>query len=166
MNWLAVLIVLTATGSAEVEQRGVCIRAKVYSSEFEWEVTNRDAPPILAVEIQQYHGYNFVAPEGWETGHGSASVTARTADRIRAIHPGQQKVFSMRVGSGGAVLGSVPVTLWLDDGTLLVLPGVWSSVPEPRWTILLVPFVLLGIGAIHSVMVGRCDTPPGRGGRY
>jgi hypothetical protein len=157
MTWSAILMVVTVPCSADVEQAGVRIHVQVHSSEFEWEITNLSVSSIMAVEIPQHRGYNFLAPEGWETQQSSESVMARTTDRIRAIHPGQQKMFSLRVGSGGAVLGNVRMRVHFDNGESAVLPGVWGAVPEPRWTILLIPLVLTGICAIHVALAGRRD---------
>jgi len=151
------ILVVGILGAFEMDKGGVRIRADVQSSIYTWEVTNISAPPITRFEISQHHGYYFLGPNGWQVDADNRSFRAWTSDRLRALYPGRTGTFSLRMSSGGAVLGAVRAQVGFESAEPLVFDGVWGTAAEPDNVVLLVALVLLVIMLAHVLLVARRD---------
>jgi hypothetical protein len=158
MTVMGSMILLAGTlGAFEAEQGGIRIRADVQSSIYTWQVTNVSAPPITRFEIGQHHGYFFVGPKGWEVDADDHTFRAWTRDRLRALYPGRTGTFSLRMTSGGAVLGPVRAELGFGSAEPVVFEGVWGTAAEPRRVVSLVALVLLAAMVGHTMLLARRD---------
>lgn len=153
----SVILVVGTLGAFEVEKDGVRIRAEVQSSIYNWHVTNVGAAPITHFEIGQHHGYYFVGPKGWEVDADAHTFRAWTGDRLRALYPGRTGTFSLRMTSGGAVLGPVRAEVGFGSDEPVVFEGVWGTAAEPRRVVSLVALVLLVVMAGHTMLLARRD---------
>jgi hypothetical protein len=154
----AVLIAALAVNSASFEADGVRVDVTVEAQIFTFDVTNVDAPTIMRVAIGSHHTYNHKAPNGWELEHEDAVLRAWTTEYRQGIARGRTKTFSVRVGSHGAVLGRVPVTVGFDgDRADLTIEDVWGPVGHPRGILLLVPTMVAAIGLFHAFLTVRRD---------
>ena len=153
----SVILVAGALGAFEMEKDGVRIRADVQSSIYNWQVTNVSAPPITRFEIGQHHGYYFVGPKGWQVDADNDTFRAWTGDRLRALYPGRTGTFSLRMTSGGAVLGPVRVEVGSGSSEPVVFDGVWGTAAEPGRVVFLVALVLLVVMVGHTMLLARRD---------
>ena len=151
------ILVMGVLGAFEAEKGGVRIRADVQSSIYTWEVTNVSAPPITRFEIGQHHSYYFVGPKGWQVDADHRTFRAWTGDRLRALYPGRTGTFSLRMSSGGAVLGPVRAELGFGSAEPLVFDGVWGTSAEPGRVVLLVALILLVLMLAHVLLLARRD---------
>jgi len=151
------VLVMGVLGAFEAEQDGVRIRADVQSSIYTWQVTNVSAPPITHFEIGQHHGYYFVGPKGWQVDADGRTFRAWTGDRLRALYPGGTGTFSLRMSSGGAVLGPVQAEVGFGSTEPVVFDGVWGTAAEPSRVVSLVAFVLLAVTVGHTMLLARRD---------
>ena len=55
------------------------------------------------------------------------------------------------------MLGLTSATVGFDSGAKVTLTDVWTPVPEPRWTILLVALGIVAIVLVHTVLLSRRD---------
>ncbi|NLX14205.1 MAG: hypothetical protein GXY44_11205 [Phycisphaerales bacterium] len=118
-------------GQYEIEKEGFKVRVEVEASIYRYEVHNINLPPIRSFSIQPHHAYNFEAPEGWTTHEEGGLFKAEADDVFSAILAGQQRTFSMRVTSGGAVLGKMPLTLGPYTETSLRFARMLSGIKRP-----------------------------------
>jgi len=151
------ILVVGVLGAFEAEKGGVRIRADVQSSIYTWQVTNVSAPPVTRFEIGQHHGYYFVGPEGWQVDADDRIFRAWTSDRLRALYPSRTGTFSLRMSSGGAVLGPVRAELGFASTEPLVFDGVWGTAPEPGRVVFLVALILLVLMLAHVLLLARRD---------
>ena len=153
----SVILMVGALGAFEMENSGVRIRAEVQSSMYNWHVTNVGAPPITRFEIGQHHGYYFVGPKGWQVDADSDTFRAWTGDRLRALYPGRTGTFSLRMTSGGAVLGPVRAEVGFGSAEPVVFEGMWGTAAEPSRIVSVVALVLLVVMVGHTLLLVRRD---------
>ncbi len=151
------ILVVGILGAFEVETGGVRIRADVQSSIYTWQVTNVSAPPITRFQIGQHHGYYFVGPKGWQVDADDRTFRAWTGDTLRALYPGRTGTFSLRMSSGGAILGPVRAEVGFGSAEPVVFDGVWSTAAEPGRVVSLVAIVLLAVMVGHTMLLARRD---------
>lgn len=161
MTSLILAITSAVLAPAEVEKEGVHVRTRVQANDYFYRVTNLAAEPIMRFEIEQGGAYLFRTPKGWLFETRPGVFLAWTDDPQLAIRPSQTGDFSMRVTSAGAVLGEAPLRLRLQTGEEIVLPDVWSIVPEPQGTILLVPLLFAGLVLAHTLVLARRERRAG-----
>lgn len=136
--WTGLLVVWAgALAGFAAEQDGVRIRVEVKSNLYTWTVENIDAEPVTGFAIEMHHTYDFHAPEGWSIEEPGESGVFHARARVpgQFIRRGRVGVFSARVNSRGAILGTASARIALDDGKIVEVPGVWRPIPESRKTI-------------------------------
>lgn len=147
-----IALILAASGGAQtgwpvapdVERGGVRIATELRASVYRWTVTNVGTSPIVAFEVDQYRGYNFIVPDGWSKIDDPKLTYFRawTDDPRRAIRPGGSAVFYHRASSSGSDIGSVEVRLERASGERVVVGEVWGTVPGPASGVITVAGVL------------------------
>jgi hypothetical protein len=143
----------TTPGNAVFENNKVSISVTINSSIYEYKVTNHDSEPIVGFEICQHAAYNFIAPPMWEVESTDKIFSARTDKTWTSINPSETKMFSLRVSSKGAVLGTSPVKIQYQSGKVVLLSNVWAPIKEPGSYLYLVAGVSLALVAGHSIYV-------------
>jgi len=126
----------------------------VQSNIFRYEVTSRGPQGIVGVDVPQHATYEHIVPQGWSIGATGGILAMRAQKPSAAIAPGEAFHFSMRVSSGGAVLGLGDVKLTFADGQTATVPRVWVPVREPRSHIWLVAGTVLALMLVHFVRAG------------
>lgn len=140
-------------GYAEFKTDQVCIRVKIRSNIYTYEVTNLGTSAIDGFEVKQHAAYNFTGPDGWEEQICPDTFWTRTNNPQAAIGPNMTAEFSMRISSKGAVLGLGPAKLHLRSGRNITVPDLWVSAPEPKSYIALVAGLIVFIMLLHTAIL-------------
>ena len=140
-------------GYAEFKTDQVCIRVKIRSNIYIYEVTNLGTSAIDGFEVKQHVAYNFKGPDGWEGEIYPDTFRAKTNNPKTAIGPNMTAEFSMRVSSKGAVLGLGSAKLHLKSGRNVTVPNLWVSVPEPKSYVVLVAGSIGFILLLHTAIL-------------
>jgi len=150
--WTGLLVVWAgALAGFVAEQDGVRIGVEVKSNLYAWTVENLDAEPVTGFAIEMHHTYDFHAPEGWtiEEPGESGVFRARASVPGQFIRRGRAGVFSARVNSRGAILGTASGRIALADGNVVEAPGVWRPIPESRRTIAVIVGGVVVLALLH-----------------
>jgi len=140
-------------GYAEFKRDQVCIRVKIRSNIYTYEVTNLGTSAIDGFEVKQHAAYNFTGPDGWEEEIYPDKFRAMTNNPRTAIGPNTTAKFSMRVSSEGAVLGLGSAKLHLKSGRNVTVPNLWVSAPEPKSYVALVAGLIGFILLLHTAIL-------------
>jgi len=152
---LAILFLASTLTGADIERDGVRIEAAVKAQIFSWTVHNLDAQPITAFQVHAHNVYNPIIPDDWQWELDGDRFRTWTEQTRSAVRPGREETFSLRVGSHGAVLGLVPLSLGFDDGSTLRFDQAWGPVAKPATAIILVPLTITCLALIHLFFLVR-----------
>ena len=132
---LAVIIIAAAgllPNQAEFMSEDVHLLVEINSGIYSYHITNLSYSKITKVEFSHHATYNFKMPKGWAEEVTSSSITSNCENIKDALSYKQKGKFSMRVSSGGAVLGERPVKITFQSGEIDVIKNVWAPIPEKR----------------------------------
>jgi hypothetical protein len=140
-------------GNAVFESNQVSISVTLNSSYYKYEITNHNSEPIVGFEICHHAAYNFIAPAMWEVESTNEIFRARTDKTWSSINTNETKMFSLRVSSTGAVLGTSPVKIQFQSGKTVLLNNVWAPVKEPGSYVYFVAGIIFVLVTGHSILV-------------
>ena len=143
--FLAILLASMSSFEPEFRTEDVSIKFRIWSNDFEYKVTNLTQTPIVGLMIKPHASYFYGAPEGWEKQTASNLFRTWTDSSKLAIGPNQTALFSLRVGSKGAILRKGSVEVRFQSGKVAVIPDVLVPGPEPKSHLAIVAGTLLFI---------------------
>ena len=152
---MALFFILWTGYQTEFKSEDAIINVDINSNIYVYKITNLSQKPVVEIHIPQHSGYNFEVPENWKILDEKDIFTVNTEDSLAAIQAGSSGIFSFRVSSKGAVLGKGSVKLVTDQGKVLVIPGVYTPVPESKLYIFLVGGILAGLIFLHTILLVR-----------
>ncbi len=142
---LAILLASIFSYDPEFRTDDVSIKFHIWSNDYEYEVTNLSQTPIVGFMIKPHASYLYGAPEGWEKQTSLNLFRTWTDNPQLAIRPDQTALFSLRVGSKGAVLRRGSAEVRFQSGKVTVIPDVLLPGPEPKSHLAIVAGTLLFI---------------------
>ncbi len=153
------LLAALASSPPVVEKDGVRVESSVEAHVYTWRVTNLGERPLVSFEVGSSGTYLYSAPDGWAHEADEVRFRAWTADRLRAIGPGQTRAFTARVsGAAGSALGRVHASAGFEGGRV-EFAEVWGPIPKRRSMVALVAGALGAIAVAHTVLLGLRERP-------
>ena len=146
---LAIIIAGTSSYTPEFKTDDVSIKFQIFSNDYEYKVTNLTQNPIVGFMIKPHASYFYGTPEGWQKETSSTLFRTWTENPQFAIKPNQTGVFSLRVGSKGALLRKGSVKITFQSGKVVTIPDVLVPGPEPQTHLAIVTGTLLLIILLH-----------------
>jgi hypothetical protein len=131
----------------------VSIEFQIFSNDYEYKVTNLSQTPIVGFMIKPHASYFYGAPEGWQKETSSSLFRTWTENSQFAIKPNQTAMFSLRVGSKGALLRKGSVEIKFQSGKVVIIPDVLIPGPEPQTHLVIVVGTLLFIFLLHFTVL-------------
>lgn len=128
---------------------------------YSWQVTNNDrSARIVYIQFPQYRADLFGTPDSWNQEIDNVAhigwkdrpgtCTARPEPPYQGLPPGATAGFTMRVASGGALVGKADVLVRFDDGTEATVAGVTLPTKPERPSAYM---ALIGTGAIFVLFI-------------
>ncbi len=127
---------------------------------YHWTVSNSHKSPIIRIEIPQYRGSLFFAPNGWTSTCTNlvaigapdepGKCIASAASPSEGVAPGRSTTLGLQLANGAVKRGAGEAVITFADSTTVKIGGVLVPVPESfgdRY----IP--LIGLGAILAVFV-------------
>ena len=146
---LAILLASMFSYEPEFRTDDVSIKFHIWSNDYEYNVTNLSQTPIVGFMIKPHASYFYGAPEGWEKQTSSNLFRTWTDNPQFAISPNQTALFSLRVGSKGAVLRKGSAEVRFQSGKVTVIPDVLVPGSEPKSHLAIVAGTLLFICSLQ-----------------
>ncbi len=131
------------------------LKVEVQASIYTYSVTNLSHAAIVSFEILCHSSYSFQGPNQWKKSYSDSIYRAWTQEVQAGIQPQETKTFSLRVGSKGAVLGHVPLSLSYINGECVQIRDIWSPQPEPARYRIYLGILLFLVLSFHFLWVQR-----------
>ncbi|MBN1124627.1 MAG: hypothetical protein JXA82_06440 [Sedimentisphaerales bacterium] len=148
---LFVLFVFTSTPrSQEFTESDFHLTVSITSSIYTYRLTNTGSDSIVSLDLGQHAAYNFLSLEGWIIETTPSKFKTWAPESHLGIQPNQEGLFSMRISSRGAVLGSAPAMVRFQSGRSVTVSDVWVPVAEPRYY----KFIIAGVVLIFVFYQG------------
>ena len=142
---LAMMLASVSSYESEFKTDDVSIKYQISSNDHEYKVTNLSQIPIVGFMIKPHASYFYNAPQSWQKETSSNLFRTWTKNPQFAIKPNQIALFSLRVGSKGAVLRRGNAEIKFQSGKVIIIPDILIPGPEPKIHLMIVAGTLLSI---------------------